>query len=126
MAIMHVFDRGKVYTRKQIQAAVGGGLQDYLPHREGVIVDGCFNRDLNPEAPRVVLPGTGSEIGRWARVFARQTSPIPVFIKRESTAWYYMGEYVCERWTSDASVIAEQRAMTSRTDVTMVLYLRRM
>lgn len=119
------FQRGKVYSRINIQRALGGGLQDYLPHVDGKVVAGCFSKDLNPQAPTVILPGTGPEIERWARVFATQSTPVPVFIKQRSNEWYCMGAFRCVRMADDDITVQDHARRANRTDVTMVLFLER-
>jgi hypothetical protein len=119
------FERGKVYSRLAIQRALGGGLQDYLPHVDGRVVAGCFSKDLNPQAPNVILPGTGPEIERWARVFAEQGTAVPVFIKQRSNEWYCMGAFRCLRLAEDDRTIQDHAQRANRTDVTMVLFLER-
>ena len=119
------FERGKVYSRATIQRVLGGGVQDYLPHADGKVVAGCFSKDLNPQAPNVILPGTGPEIERWARVFAEQRTPVPVFIKQRSNEWYCMGNFRCVRLADDDITIREHSARADRDDVTMVLFLER-
>lgn len=79
---MPTFQQGESYTRKEIREAVGGGLQDDLPHQDGRVVAACLSPELNPEAPSVVLPGLGPEIQRWAEVFAKQRGAVPTFLKR--------------------------------------------
>jgi hypothetical protein len=120
-----VFQRGKVYSRATIQRRLGGGLQDYLPHVEGRVVAGCFSQELNPQAPNVILPGTGPEIERWARVFAEQRTAVPVFIKQRSNEWYCMGDFRCVRLVADAATVREYAERARRDDVTMVLFLER-
>lgn len=119
------FIRGKVYTRAAIQRVLGGGLQDYLPHADGKVVAGCFSKELNPQAPNVILPGTGPEIERWARVFAEQRTAVPVFIKQRSNEWYCMGAFRCIRLADDSPTIEEYASKANRSDVTMVLFLER-
>jgi hypothetical protein len=117
--------RGKVYSRAAIQRMLGGCLQEYLPHVDGRVVAGCFGTDLNPQAPNVILPGTGPEIERWARVFAEQTTTVPVFIKQRSNEWYCMGEFRCVRLADDDATVRDHAQRAKRTDVTMVLFLER-
>lgn len=121
----HPFRRGKEYSRKQISDVLGGGVQDYLPHQDGVVLYGAFSKDLNPGAPGVILPGTGPEIERWAHVFAAQKHAIPVFIKRQSNVWYCMGDFRCTNLSEDEATIAEHSRAAGRDDVTMVLSLER-
>ena len=122
---MGVFERGKKYSRADIQRGLGGGVQDYLPHTDGVVVAGCFDKVLNPQAPNVILPGTGPEIERWGRVFATQAEPVPVFIKERSNVWHCMGDFRCVRFADDELTVADHAARARRTDVTMVLFLER-
>jgi hypothetical protein len=122
---MSVFERGKQYSRKDIQRELGGGVMDYLPHSGGAVVAGCFSKDLNPEAPTVILPGTGPEIERWGRVFAEQPDPVPVFIKQRSNVWHCMGYFRCVTLADDQATISEHAKRAGRTDVTMVLFLER-
>jgi hypothetical protein len=116
---------GHFYTREQIHGLLGGGLQDYLPHQDGQVVCGCFRRDTNPNAPDIILPGNGPDIQKWARVFREQSYPIPIFIKRESNAWEYVGDYEVERWADNSSEIVRYAKLSERTDVTSVLFLKR-
>jgi hypothetical protein len=90
---MSEFQRGESYTRIEIHRTLGGGLQDYLPHRDGRVVAACLSPDLNPDAPSIVLPGRGPEIQRWAEIFAKQRQLVPTFLKRGSNEWEYVGNY---------------------------------
>ena len=76
---------GKRYTRAQIQQVYGGGIQTYLPNRDGRVTCGCFDTTLNPRAPEAILVGHGPDILRTARLLVRQGGAIPVFLKRASS-----------------------------------------
>jgi hypothetical protein len=118
------FTLGRAYTRAEIHDALGGGVQDYLPHVKGAVVCGCFNPELNPDAPDVVLPGFGPGIQRWAEVFAAQNQPVPCFLKRATNAWVYVGMLRVRSCTTDAKEV-ERWALRARREgnVSMVLYL---
>ena len=120
-----MFKLAKVYTRGQIHEVLGGGVMDYLPHKDGQVVCGCFRKDTNPDAPDIILPGRGPSIQYWAEVFRAQRDPVPVFLKRAVNAWEYVGDYRVERSTEDHSEMAKQSARSGRNDVTSVLFLRR-
>jgi len=90
---MNSFARFHPYTRREIADTLGGGVQDYLPHHDGQVVCACLTPELNPEAPNVILAGTGPDIIRWAEVFAKQRDFVPVFLKRATNAWQYVGRY---------------------------------
>ena len=116
---------GNQYSRKYIHELLGGGIQDYLPHKNGQVVCGCFRKALNPFAPDIVLPGKGLEIMKWAKVFREQTYPIPIFIKLRSNVWEYVGNYKVESWTIDMNVIAKYTEYTGRNTITSVLFLEK-
>src|SRR5690242_111230 len=92
---------------------------------DGRVVAGCFSKELNPPAPNVILPGTGPEIERWARVFAEQRTAVPVFIKQRSNEWYCMGAFRCVRLADDPHTIESYASRANRSDVTTVLFLER-
>ena len=115
---------GQTYTRREIHDRLGGGLQIYLPHKNGRVVCGCFTREMNPDVPDTVLVGDGPDVVRSAQVFGAQVEPIPVFLKQKPNAWEYVGEYSAEYVTDLAHVEPLARA-ASRSDVVGVLFLRR-
>ena len=83
-----MFEEGGTYTRREISDAVGGGRQDCLCHAGGRVVAICMRKDLNPEAPRVLLVGTGPMKSRYGESLCteQRDEAIPVFIKMSSRA----------------------------------------
>lgn len=120
-----MFERGKTYKREQISKTLGGRVQNFLPNVDGRVTYGAFSRDLNPQAPTVILPGTGHKIERSARLFAEQEEAVPVFLKKRANEWAYMGQYRCVELSEDPELIAAHAAKTGRDDITMVLRLER-
>jgi hypothetical protein len=100
------FEIGRHYTREQIHDALGGGLTEFLPHRDGKVVAGCFNPALNPRAPDVVAVGPSPNAQRWAEAFTAQGEPVPVFLKDDVQRWRYAGEYRVERQVLDPDEIS--------------------
>jgi len=117
------FTVGWDYTRDQIRAVVGGGTGDALPHRDGTVVAGCFRPDLNPDAPDMVLPGSGPQARHWAEQFSRQTEPVPVFLKIGTDRWCYVGRYRVAARSLDPAVIDGHARAAGRGDVSQVLFL---
>ncbi len=102
-----------------------GGIQGYLPHKNGKVVAGCFGLESNPEAPDVVLVGSGPQTVRWARVLCDQEHPIPVFIKRQPSQWEYVGEYSVDGCSEHSVDLAEYGRKAGRANITRVLFLTR-
>jgi hypothetical protein len=114
----------RLYTRREISDKLGGGVQDYLPHADGRVVCACLSREYNPDAPYVILPGTGPDIVRWGDVFAQQRDFVPVFLKRATNAWQYVGRFRVQERSVDAEQIERWGVVSDRLgEISMVLYL---
>ncbi|MBI2760872.1 MAG: hypothetical protein HYX51_05545 [Chloroflexi bacterium] len=117
------FVLGWEYTRNEIPAEVGGGTGDYLPHKDGVVVAGCFRTDTNPDAPHIILPGDGPEVRRWADHLTTQPAPIPVFITIGPNRWRYEGRLRVASRSFETDAIAGHARKSGRRDVTQALFL---
>jgi hypothetical protein len=120
-----VFIVGQKYTRKAISKILGGSEVEYLPTENKRVVCGCFTLDHNPEAPEIIIPGTGKVIEREAKMFCEQDHPIPIFIKRRPNEWEYVGHYKAVRFTADPQEIAAHHkgSITPMKEVTRVIFL---
>lgn len=86
---------------------------------------GCFKRELNPDAPSIVLPGNTDSIKRFAEVFATQGEAVPIFIKQRANAWEYVGLWRCVFKTEESDEIRTRQAQAGRDEVPMVLRLEK-
>jgi hypothetical protein len=118
-----VFNLKSKYTRKEIHNALGGGDTSYLPSVKGQITCICLNPKLNPDAPRVILPGTGQQIEIKAECLCEQRNSLPTFIKRKVNEWEYMGEFFVKSFTMDKKEIQEIAKQSGRTDITRIIIL---
>jgi hypothetical protein len=95
-----------LYARREIADVLGGGVQDFLPHTD------------------VVLPGKGPDIVRWANVFAGQQEFVPVFVKRATNAWQYVGDFKVVERSTNPEQIARWEAVSGRGgEISMILFL---
>ena len=120
---MHGFRLNHLYSRKEINAKVGGSMLEYLPCVGKKVVAGCFRLDINPDAPDVILPGNGPRIKQTAQFFVEQKTAVPVFIKRRVSAWQYVGDYRVKRRTFKAKEIKKHAQRARRNNVSSVIYL---
>jgi hypothetical protein len=88
-----MFENGKDYTREYIHIVCGGNKQAFLPTRNGKVVAACLRPDLNPQAPEVILCNSGAAARAAGRTLATQIESIPVFIKRETDRFRYVGHF---------------------------------
>jgi|SRR5580658_4292059 hypothetical protein len=125
MAEKNNFTVGECYSRKEIAGKLGGSTQSYLPHKNHHVVCGCFRKDLNPGAPREVLPADTDDKRRWAERLALQAEAIPIFLKKGSNKWEYQGLWRCVSVIKDAAIIAQKRRESGRDSLSMVLKLEK-
>lgn len=122
---MEDFKPGSYYTREQIHKRLGGGTQDFLPHKDGVVVCVCVTPELNPHLPVTILAGEGKQVPRWARVFAQQMNFIPLFVKRASNRWEYIGNFRAKTVSDDPREIARHKTFSGRDDIVLVLHMEK-
>lgn len=119
-----LFQRGAVYPRWQIQHLLGGSGGEYLPNVGGKVVAACITRQFNPDAPSIILAGSGPKQIRSAALFCDQKEPVPVFIKVKPSAWEYVGEFLVDRATDDPDEIASAEERAGWRGVSLVMFLR--
>jgi len=121
------FQLARHYTRREIHDALGGNVEDYLPTKDGRVVCGAFRtEDANPDAPMVILPGFGPRIEKNADLFASQGTGIPIFLKRGTNKWQYVGDFRVNRQSKEPSEIEKHAKRAGRQgDVSSVLFLER-
>jgi hypothetical protein len=120
------FHVGKLYSREEIGAVVGGSHVTYLPVANGRVTCICLDLSLNPHAPEVVLVGEGETVMENAQILAQQSGLLPTFIKRASAAWEYVGNYTLKSTSIEQPVIDSQTVGVIRDDpVRMVIFLER-
>jgi len=112
-----VFTKGMTYTRREIHLEVGGDLVSYLPSLGGRVVAACLRPDTDPDAPRVILPGSGPGIERSARRFVSQGSAVPTFLRLGPHRLQYVGRFAADRWSHDAAEIGAQHRRSKRSEV---------
>jgi len=115
---------GERYSRREIHRLVGGGdLQSYLPHAKGRILCGCFDPELNRRAPCEIDVGNGPKVLKCAQLLAREHNEIPVFLKRRSNGWEFVGRFRATGYSEDPPDSKSDRLR--RADAVAVLYLEK-
>lgn len=120
-----MFKVGVFYTPHEISRAVGGDLQSYLPHVGGTVVAARLSLKLNPDAPEIILPGTGPMIEQSAEWLVNQHAVVPTFIKRGPGQFEFVGEYSATAMSRDRAEIGIHAARAGRNDITSVIHMAR-
>lgn len=119
------FQPGNTYTSAQIHSGIGGGNpQSYLPQKAGRILCGKFDPSKNMQAPIEIDVGDKPKVIEGARILAQTRSSIPVFLKRKSGGWEFVGDYKCQQYSTRPGDLYPQNP-TRRPDAVGVLYLER-
>jgi hypothetical protein len=113
------------YTREQINAMVGGGVQSFLPTKNGRVTCGCFVLKQNPDAPAEVLVGIGPQRERTAQVAVLQQTPFPVFVKREVGDWEFVGIWRGARYLHCGHKFLAEDERAKAEDVAGILFLEK-
>jgi hypothetical protein len=122
-----VFETGKEYSREDIHRVAGGSKQAFLPVKGGKVVAARLRPDLNPHAPDVIVCDGSASASAAGRTLARQTDPIPVFMRTTSDRFRYVGQYVVAQSLTSPADFAQYVANSSRTlgQVSRVLKMKR-
>ena len=73
---------------------VGGSKRSCLPIRDGVVVAACLLQSFNPDAPHVMLCGSGPQLTPVSNRLAAQRVPLPIFVKAAVNRWRHAGWFV--------------------------------
>jgi hypothetical protein len=117
--------KGHCYDWQEIGPLVGHEPFGFLTQVDENIVCGCFRKDLNPDAPSIVLPGGIDP--QWvakAGLLQQQGTPIPIFVKTENLSWEFVGQFRVEAMTQNAIEIQIHRERHHIADIGAVLFLR--
>jgi hypothetical protein len=105
------------------ETGADGSPPYYLPHAGNTVVAACVTRDLNPDAPEVILAGDGAMIKEYADLFCCQKNVIPVCVKSEKREWLCCGYFKLKRPSTNLAEIANHSAHAKRSDVYKILFL---
>lgn len=119
-----VFIKGNTYTRQEISAEVGGGTQDCLSHAQNRVVAIYLKNDMNPQAPFVMLVGSGRDRERYSEFLCNEqrNEAVPLFTKKTSNAWEFQGHFKVREHSKNPSIIADHERTAGRSDVYMVIH----
>jgi len=117
------FNKKEYYSRKEISEILGGSYQCALPHKNGEVVAGCYDPKMNPNAPAEVLVGKGRDKEKYSRKLAEEKSVVPIFLKRASARYEFMGKYRATKYSTDIQEIKDKnKSNRNSDDIAAVLY----
>lgn len=114
---------GKHYDREEVFEMFGGNRQSALPFQNGKAVCGCYDPQMNPDAPKAILVGVGRYKEQYSRQVAEQNITLPIFLKRSSKKYEFMGYFRAIRYSVDRKEIEKKNTSDRNNDtIAGVLY----
>lgn len=84
---------GAFYSRDKIHEMLGGGLQEFLPTKDGRVVCACLRLKSNPHAPEQIWVEHGARREATAKIAVLQGTDFPVFVRGDGPDSEYVGRY---------------------------------
>jgi len=117
---------GKIYSRAEIAAELGGSTRVFAPFSNNRITCICLDILKNPTAPKIILPKGGPLREKMIYLISQSVNSIPVFIKRGSKAWEYVGTLKFDKISRNrADISSHHQGSTSPIDtIVAVIYMK--
>ena len=114
---------GKMYTWADLQR-LWYAEETSLAKRNCKIVCATIDPERNQLAPNAIFIGVKRRNMHRADEFAAQKEAVPLFLKRGSNRWQYVGQYIVQECLTEGDVF-EQAKKTARRAISRVLILAR-
>lgn len=111
-------------TTAQLKEATAGG-DSYIRTKNNEVRGLALKKELNPNAPDVVLVGQGPRIQRSAELFAEQGRAVPTYIKNDVDDWEFFGHYRAAKLSRKASDIKAHGSSRPPNSVAAALFLEK-
>ena len=87
-----MFEKNKIYSTKKLKDHFGGNIQSSMPIKNGNVLYCKFDSKIYPEFPDEAWIEVGPLRKKAAEIIIRQKISIPVFKKKSTNQWEYLGK----------------------------------
>lgn len=109
-------------SNKEVSQKLAGG-DDFIRTKDGQVKGLAIRPDLNPEAPEIIVVGTGPRRERNVKLLLNSGDAVPAYIKRDTDKWKYLGNYRATAYRTDRKTIEAHRHKRPRKDIAGILSL---
>ncbi len=111
-----------ILTTEQLAQTLAGG-DSYIRTKNGKVKGLAVNTFKNPEAPDVIIIGTGPRKIANAKLLLDTQEYVPVYVKQGVNAWKYLGEYKSDRYSQEPEVIEQFRKNRDVAKIDGIMFL---
>lgn len=112
----------KNLTTDELAQELAGG-DSYIRTKNNIVKGLAVRTDLNPEAPEVIVVGTGVRIIANAKLFVEQKQYVPVYVKQTVNSWRYVGHYKADSYSQNPEDIDKYRKNRPLESIDGILFL---
>lgn len=112
----------KTLTTDELAQELAGG-DSYIRTKNNVVKGLAVTTDKNPEAPEIIVVGTGVRIIANAKLLLEQQQYVPVYVKQAVNSWRYLGTYKADSYSQDPKVIEKHRKHRPSEGIDGILFL---
>jgi hypothetical protein len=120
MSIIRKF--GDIVTTDQLAKDTAGG-DNFIRTKGGVVKGLALRRDLNPDAPNIVIVGLRKQREARASKLLALQSLVPAYMKRGTNDWEYIGEYKAIAYRTDKATVARYSKLRKSNVIAGALFL---
>ena len=111
-----------IVTTKELAELLAGG-DSYIRTKDNIVKGLAITTKKNPEAPEIIVVGTGPVIVKNAKLFLESKTYVPVYVKQDTNKWKFMGNYKADSYNQDSQIVEQYRRHRNATDVDGILFL---
>lgn len=111
-----------IVTTKRLAEILAGG-DSYIRTKNNIVQGLAITTRDNPQAPEVIVVGSGPRIIANAKLFLKSDSYVPVYVKQKVNQWKLLGNYKADSYHQDLETINKYRKHRQIEDVDGILFL---
>lgn len=112
----------KTLTTAELSQELAGG-DSYIRTKNNDVKGVAITIEKNPEAPEIIVVGTGPRIKANAHLLLDSNKYVPVYVKQAVNKWKLLGNYIATKYATDDETIEKHRKHRAREKVDGILFL---
>ena len=114
-----------ILTKKQVDQRTAGGIS-YIRTKGNQVMGLAVNKKKNPKAPNIItVSNKGGQIIKKAELLANCGHPVPLYLKLSKNQWFYKGEYIVERYSTELQDIQQYHGNRPESEIHGILFLKK-